>query len=562
MKKGWILFILFVDLLIYITIISAETNITGEAVTGKALESSLALNITVTVPMPILTILSPKNETYLTNESLLINYMAINTNSLWYNLDSGTNTSLTGPTYVNVTQGSHILYIYANNTYGITPKNVSFIANSTFFLILYEEYKGSNKGNSTDFIKYTYEDLQDLSGIVLENTAYGKIRFNEIINVTNDKLNTDNILDLDSNTQISQNSIQLNSGEIPNFNTSATLWLYNLPFNTPRILKDGAVCPPSVCVKESYSGGVLKFYVTHFTNYSAEETPSTPPPTPPPSGGGGGAPREQQVIEEVTPEAEDNFTFIPKEIKISLKPGETDTQDVYIINNYDKALGATIEVSGIDKFVKITESEVALNPGEMKAIRINFFIPENTPPDTYVGRIIVREPSGKIYESLITIDVPSVGSLFDVALKLDESRLPARPGGYVLFKTMIYNLGENKNISIVIKYTIKDSYGKVIFEGEGAENIESYLEKDGKIKLPKDTPPGRYILSVKVNYGEKTAVSSANFDIETHKTPLIWKLLIIIGTIIIIFVILWLIGKREEKKTKKEIQKKEDRMEY
>jgi len=102
--------------------------------------------------------------------------------------------------------------------------------------------------------------------------------------MTNDKDNTDNLLDVDSNINISSNRIEINSTEVPNFNKSTTLWLYNLNFAIPRILKDGVVCPSTICTKESYTGNTLKFNVTSFSVYSAEETPTGI--TEIPSGGG------------------------------------------------------------------------------------------------------------------------------------------------------------------------------------------------------------------------------------------------------------------------------------
>jgi hypothetical protein len=561
MKKSWIFFAVIAFILIYTRFISAETNITGqiitgETVTGKALQSSLALNITVTQPIPVLIIISPKNETYLRNESILINYSQANADTVWYNLDLGSNITITGPVYINISQGSHKIYLYGNNTYGLTSETIDFIANSTFFIILYSEYNGSTKGNSTDFISYTYEDLQNLDDIVLENTLYGKVLFGEAINITNDKINTDNLLDLDSNTQISLNRIELNSSELPNFNTSATLWIYNLSFTNPRILKDGAVCPSTECVKEIYEGetGTLRFHVTHFTTYSAEETPSAHPP-----GGGGGGEKEAPI--EIIKEIKDNITLITKEITVSLEQGETILQDFNLVNNYKEVIIAKIEIFGIEKFLSLSETEIALPYEEIKTIKLNFSAPEGTPPDTYIGKIIIKA-AGKTYESFVFINIQSEGSLFDVKLSIDKEKLPATPGSYIFYNTIIYNLGKYKEIDVNMKYTIKDSYEKIIFEGEGIEKIENYLEKEGKIKLPKNISNGKYVLSVKVDYEGKSAVTSADFDVQKRKLPLIWKILIPIIILIIILLILWKIGRKEEKKRKKDQEKRKDKLKY
>ncbi|GAI76861.1 unnamed protein product, partial [marine sediment metagenome] len=105
------------------------------------------------------------------------------------------------------------------------------------FIITYDEFKSSKKGDSTNFNIYPYEDMQNMSDIILEHTDYGKIEFNEIINLTN---NTE--ADLDSNVDISDNRIELNSTALPNFDKNATLHFYGLSLTNPRVLRDTVVC--------------------------------------------------------------------------------------------------------------------------------------------------------------------------------------------------------------------------------------------------------------------------------------------------------------------------------
>jgi hypothetical protein len=566
MKKREMFFVFFM-LILYISFISAEAeitgqSITGEAVTGKALQSSLALNITVSLPIPVISIISPKNATYLINESLLVNYSSVNADSLWYNLDLGSNITLNGPFYINVSQGPHTLYIYGNNTYQLTIENVSFVANSSLFVVLYGEYNGSTRGNSTDFINYTYEDLQSLNGIVLENTLYGKIRFNQAIDISNDRINSDNLLDLDSNSQISSNRIELNSTELPNFNTSATLWLYGLSFTNPRILRDGVVCPTTECIKESYSGGILRFYVNHLATYSAEETPYTPPTSDGGGGGGGGSSSSEIYYDSPVVEVvEDNITLISDEITVSLEPGESILQDFYLMNNYPGTIEAEISFIGLENFLEVGETQFVLPYQEIKVIKLNFSIPEGTIPDNYVGRILVKS-NGKIYESLVSIDVQSGESLFDVHLDLDKDKLPANPGSYLWFKTLIYNVGGEDEVEVFLKYTLKDSSGKIIFEGEDVAIVGSYLEKEGKIKLPRNIPDGKYVLSTNVNYEGKSAVTSVSFEVQKKKLPTIFKILIPVFVIFFLIFILWFIGKRSEKKRKREQEMNHESLKY
>ncbi|MFQ5531851.1 MAG: hypothetical protein ACE5ES_04510, partial [Candidatus Nanoarchaeia archaeon] len=180
MKKEMIFLVLILFLIFIKTANSIEitgNTITGEIITGEAI-GSVDFNITVIAP-PVITITNPENKTYLTNISLPLNFTADpSIESIWYNLDLGTNTTITSNLTFNTSQGSHILYLFANNTNGNATKNVTFFINSSKLTILYSEYNGSLKGTSTDFITYPYEDLQNLNKIILENLENGKIQFN------------------------------------------------------------------------------------------------------------------------------------------------------------------------------------------------------------------------------------------------------------------------------------------------------------------------------------------------------------------------------------------------
>ena len=175
MKKREIFILIFVlSTIILTSFIIVKT--TGEAT------QTVGINITITAP-PALTLLSPENETYINNKSILLNYTVGDQEWVKYSLDSGTNITLTSSIYFNASEGGHILYLYANNSEGLRTKNVSFTVDSTKFKIDYNKYKGSKKGDSINFTIYSYEDIQNLSNILLEHAEYGKIEFNEKINV-------------------------------------------------------------------------------------------------------------------------------------------------------------------------------------------------------------------------------------------------------------------------------------------------------------------------------------------------------------------------------------------
>ena len=327
MKKGVLVFILIllVLLVIYLNTINLfvfnqknDFPETGNIITGNATSSGVSISITVTGP-PTLDLLKPENETYFTVINIPLNFTTLNANSIWYKIDSESNITITGNTTFNTTSGQHTLHLFANNTYGNSSESVIFFVNITKFDIRYDNY--SNNGSSTNFNTSSFEEIQNLSGVILERSSHGKISFNQAINLTNDSIYTDNVLDLDSYTNISQNFIEINTTALPNFNKSATLSLYGLTFTNPRVLRNGEVCPASICTEINYfsGNGTFIFNVTQFSNYSAGETLGEEET---PAGGGGGGGRSSAT----------SFAIDRNEITVSLNPGQVKTEEIIITN--------------------------------------------------------------------------------------------------------------------------------------------------------------------------------------------------------------------------------------
>jgi len=531
MRKRDILFFLIV--IFFAVIIFAAGIISGQAITGdtvltgKAAAQVFGMNISVIGPAQIV-ILNPKNQTYLINESFLLNYTKSGAQSVWYNLDNGENTTITSVSYAyfNTSQGAHLLQVFANNSYGnVSSVNVSFFINSTRFRILYEEYNNSYKGSSNDFARYGYESMQNLTGVILEHSSFGKIGFNNLINLTDDLDSSDNILDLDSNTNVSFNRIELNETALPNFNKSATLWLYGLSFTSPRILKDGSVCPLTVCTNESYSGGTLKFNVTGFSVYSAEETPVTSV-TPPPSGGSGGG-RETK-----------GFSVDKENIKISVKEGETGTEQITIKNTGSQKITIKITAPQFEDFLKISESSFELEPGKSKIILLDFLARENTIPDLYIGKINI-EGEGIKKEILTALEVESKKPLFDVKIEIPKEFLIIEPGKDLLAAVTLFSMGKYGKVDVNVEYIIKNTDNKIIASEHETIAVETQASFIKRFKMPENAEKGDYFFYVKATYAGETSSASARFTIgkeigSTGKNVLITAIIFIILILAII----------------------------
>jgi len=493
-----------------------------------------------------LTLISPKNNTYLNNQSIPLNYSVSNQQAVWYSLDSGTNITITSSLFFNASDGNHKLYLYANNSAGNTiAKNVNFSVNPILFMINYTKYKNAERGNSTNFSIYSYQEIQNLSNVTFEHTSYGKIFFNGTINLTDD--DSDDEINLENYINISSNRIELNSTALPNFNKTATLSLYSLTFTNPRILRDGSVCSSSICTWESYSGNILKFNVTSFSVYSSEETP-TEPPTPP----GGGGTRGGTTGGAVTIPKADEFSLDTDTIKVILKPGSVITKKFIVRNNLDNPINIALESKRLQEFFILKEQNFALSPGESKEVELDVVIREEVIPNLYLGEIIVKS-SNTEKEVLVLIEVESAGALFDVSANVLNLFKIVKQGDNLIANINLYNLAGTQKLDISMEYLIKNSKDETISSEQETIAVETKTGFIKKFTIPEDVPDGKYVLYVKATYNGNGKVASASDMFTIGETSILTTgniLVIILISIIALIILELIIQRRESKKGK------------
>ncbi|MBI2631619.1 hypothetical protein HYW75_01300 [Candidatus Pacearchaeota archaeon] len=494
--------------------------ITSEAITGEATSQTFGVSVYV-IGLPALVLHNPKNQTYF-YDKIFFNYSVSGASFVWYKLDNQTNVTINQTFYINVTQGNHTFFLYANNSAGhLVIKNINFSVNLTSFTIKNGKYDSQNSsngnysGNSTNFRDYSFSELQNLSNVIIENSHFGRIFFPVIINITDDANPNDGVIDIESYINISQNRIEINSSALPNFNKSATLRLAGLSFSNPRILFDGQECPASICTKESYSDGILSFNVSHFSTFSAEETTSSSQSSSSgssSSGGGGGG-----SIIEMKSSKKTGFIVNKDRIKSSLKIGETRKEEIKITNNGDKKLNFNISQERLEGLLDIREKSFSLERGESKILEVDIIAREDSLPDTYVGKIIISSKEEE-KEILVAIDISSKKSLFDVKLEIPKKFQTISPGDDIVSITNLYSLGRSGRIDVNLDYYVKDEEGNIILKDEETAAVETQLEVVNEFNIPKNLKDGDYILYVKVKYEGEIAVASTTFNVSSRGT--------------------------------------------
>jgi hypothetical protein len=259
------------------------------------------VDFTVDNDAPIITLNTPINNRGDNDGTVFFNYSVSDTSNIdncsliFNNIINETNSSeITKDTDINFTLTELVgQYIWSINCTDSTD-NVGASATRTLFVIITTDFEGGEEVDEGDTTDLTQVDTSNITNLIIDKPDYGKINFSEEINL----LTVGSAINLSSYVTISSNRIEINSTAIPALNKSAKLQLYNLTFTDPHILRDGELCPSSICTKESYSGGTLTFNVSQFSTYTSQETPTNDTEeTPSSSSSGGGSGGASNTIE-------------------------------------------------------------------------------------------------------------------------------------------------------------------------------------------------------------------------------------------------------------------------
>ena len=519
--------------------------ITGNIiVTGEAVNSNVSMAIAV-VNFPALSIVSPRNETYIWNR-VFLDYLVGYSSYLWYNVDNGLNASISFPTELFLSAGGHVINLYAQNVYGVSHEDVWFSIDPFLLEIRYNNYKGSSGGGSSDFNDYSFEELQNLSDVVLEQIAFGKIEFNGVINVVNDSNNSDGVVDLDANVKMAKGFVGVNLSSLPNFNVSSRIYFYDLGMIAPRLLKDGAVCSPEICMNKSYVGGVLTFVALESGSFLVQESYVAPVSDGGSSSGGGGGGGGGGSFSTSSYDGVDRGILVVdyEKMSVSVRQGEIKTREILLKNEGDAVLSVEVLSSGLEGLLILDDyRNIVLDPGETKSVYIDISVGENVSVDNYLGKLFFRG-NGVSKEVLLSVFVESMHGLFDVDVEIVQGGEIVAPGDYLVVEVNIVNLGEPKRRNVVISYFLKGEDGEVLFLEDEAGIIDTQLVLPKTFRVPLDFEDGNYILYVNVKHEERVTGGSVWFEVSSGGiSDGFWFWLILIILVILFFAL----GRRKRK---------------
>ena len=426
----------------------------------------------------------------------------------------------------------------------VTQGNFTSNVSISGLRIIYTFYNG----DTTEFNDYSTEELNNFSSAILEKISYGKIAFNENLNLTL-TAGSDRIVNFDNDINISSNLVYVDNSDLPYLNKSVNISIYSLSFTSPQIMKNGAVC--SDCVLISYSGGILKFRtLTFYGVYYARETPvssvcgngvcesgETSSNCAADCAGGGGGGGSGTTTNKTTPQKNMttgyDFEVVPDFFAVQMKKGQYYQKNLNVKNNGTQNLDIYISVAGLEYFVFPQENKISLTPGENKTLRLDIYISDIRPADVYVGKILFRSQYVE-RESKAILEIKEKEALFDI--RTDVLKKYLSPGGRVRANISVINMGDLRNFDVALEYIIIDFDNKNYTIKKEDIAINQTYNNIFYLDVPKDIVIGDYLFYSRVSYKNINASSYDTFVVEKIST-LFWLILILVLLVIIVFII-------------------------
>jgi len=265
-----------------------------------------------------------------------------------------------------------------------------------------------------------------------------------------------------------------------------------------------------------------------------------------PSGGGGGGGSS-------TTTSSKNFSIDKTKTSIKLKQGETKEISLTITNPTKSKINFEVS-SDLEKLMKITDPKFILNPGKSKEIIVDIIAKENQKPDLYLGHIKLNG-GGEEREVIVSIEITSKSSLFDVILKISDDTQKIMPGNNLNAEISLIKIINNEKEDVEITYEIRDLENNTILKLSDTRAVETTINYIKEIQIPSDLTEGDYILYIGVDSEGKIASASSFFRVVQEENNLFFSPIIklletnkiiimyIIGSLIIICIFYYILSK-------------------
>ena len=215
-----------------------------------------------------------------------------------------------------------------------------------------------------------------------------------------------------------------------------------------------------------------------------------------------------------------DFTVIST-LKTQVTRGKMTEEVLYVKNTGNQPMIFSIE-NNLPEFILLSDNYFTLEPNQEKRILVSVFSKDKDIPGIYTDflEIMTEQLTKKIG---IILEIKEKEALFDVKLKVSEGSKKITPGMKILANLDMFNLGELKDIDIILEYWIENQNKTIIDHRKEslAVNERVIITKD--FRLPYKMEEGIYSFNAKLIYGKDNKEASASEIFEVVNEIPLWR---------------------------------------
>ncbi len=208
-------------------------------------------------------------------------------------------------------------------------------------------------------------------------------------------------------------------------------------------------------------------------------------------------------------------------LKVSIRQSQLLERKITVVHDWMENLEIELRNS-LENLLAVDPANFLLLVNSKQPVVLSFNPQRDAALGTHMGTITVTPLGPEILTKIITLvaEVESDAVLLDGSLDLREKTV--RAGEELHAAVSVFNFLDVPVQNVTLVYEIFDSANAVKYQQEEYINIEKQASFTKIIPVPKDLPPGQYVLSLKMIYGDSFATATEIFTVEEKvKAPLV-----------------------------------------
>lgn len=245
-----------------------------------------------------------------------------------------------------------------------------------------------------------------------------------------------------------------------------------------------------------------------------------------------------------TSEEKDSFSLNRVFLKTIIKEGESLSTNFKVTSNVE-GNDFSVRLNGLDKFTNVSETEFSLNRGESKEIIVSFEGVENN-LGIFVGSVLIKDKT-KTKILPVILEIQSHDTFFSSKIDASSRYRELSKGEDLVTELTIFNLRDNQEHDISIRYNIYNSEGKSIYSDFKNATVGTKSTITNSVIIPASAKEGKHFLTAVVELNGFVSTASYLFDIneksfeflvlDTRIISSITGLLLIVILLILIYII-------------------------